>query len=278
MWLLNLILNMAGLLLWLKWSDPSGREMAGGSVSLLATLRRTQPRAPGVLFASLLLGLLLFRALIYWQLGSALEWTPSIHLTVVAVPFRSDHFSRMLIFSYFSFGVTLLVFYIGLLLLDWLAGNSGDPVQKLIRGQLGRLANFPDWIKIVLPGVVAALAWGLATAVLLWMNLVPSPRNALQLAEQAGILGLVAYLVWKYVLIGLLGLYVLNSYIYFGASPIWGFIDRTGRNFLRIFSALPLRAGKIDFAPVFAIVVLLAVGYGLEYGLGWCYRQVARGV
>ena len=88
-------------------------------------------------------------------------------------------------------------------------------------------------------------------------------------------MGAAVYLVWKYVLAGLLILYLLNSYIYFGASPLWTFIDRSGRNLLKGLSGLPLRAGRIDLAPMVMLVLVIAAAEAIRWGLGLLYEKVA---
>ena len=71
--LIDFILNLAGLLLWLNWRsvrfDPLGRRTPA---TLIGTLRRAEPRRlrRWHLLAALG-GLLLLRAVIYWQIGSA---------------------------------------------------------------------------------------------------------------------------------------------------------------------------------------------------------------
>ncbi len=52
----------------------------------------------------------------------------------------------------------------------------------------------------------------------------------------------------------------MNSYIYFGKNPFWKYVNVIAQNFLSPLKKIPLRAGKVDFAPVVAIglVFLLA--------------------
>ena len=77
MGLIDFILNLAGLLLWLNWRsvrfDPLGKRTPA---TLIGTLRRAEPRRlrRWHLLAALG-GLLLLRALFYWQIGSAAHWT-----------------------------------------------------------------------------------------------------------------------------------------------------------------------------------------------------------
>jgi hypothetical protein len=122
--LIDFILNLAGLLLWLNWRsvrfDPLGKRTPA---TLIGTLRRAEPkRLRRWHLLAALGGLLLLRAVFYWQIGSAAHWTGTLNLGVITLSFRSDFFARMLWFSIFSFGLTLGVFYLWLLLLSILAG------------------------------------------------------------------------------------------------------------------------------------------------------------
>ena len=109
MGLIDFILNLAGILLWLNWLslrlDPLMRTTP---VTLAGTLRRAEPhRLKRWHFLAALGALLLLRALLYWQIGSAADWTPNLPLgdLDIVIPFRSDNGWRMLLFSGLSFAV-----------------------------------------------------------------------------------------------------------------------------------------------------------------------------
>ena len=75
---------------------------------------------------------------------------------MISVPFRSDLFGRMLLYSVLSFGVALTVFYIWLMLLSCLkpATAEVDSLRGLLRSQLGRVERWPWGIKLLLPLLV----------------------------------------------------------------------------------------------------------------------------
>ncbi len=272
---INAILNVAGLLLWLKWRE-NGQELVGPKISLLGTLRKTGPRHPRIWFLLALLALLVLRPLLYWLLGSGLNWTPRISLGVIALPFRSDFFGRMFLFSFFSFGAALTVFYLCLLLLSILNGKNSsiDPVQNLIRAQLGKLDLLPVILKLILPWIAMLILWSILNKPLVTLGMLPAPKSFVHLLEQGAVAGLGVYLVWKFLLVGILLLHLLNSYIYFGAWPFWTFIDNSARRILKIVSWIPLRAGKIDFAPLIMMaLVIFAAEYGSR-GLVWIYQRL----
>src|SRR5439155_6336333 len=126
--LIDLILNLAGLLLWVNWRslnfDPLIKSAAA---SLAGTLKRAEPRrSRGWHFLFALAVLLFLRAVIYWQIGAAVNWTPKLQLGAITISFRSDFLARTLLFSIFSFALTLFVFYLWLLLLSIVNGRGGD--------------------------------------------------------------------------------------------------------------------------------------------------------
>jgi uncharacterized protein YggT (Ycf19 family) len=272
--IVDFILNLAGLLLWLNWRsvrlDPLGKRTPA---TLIGTLRRAEPqRLRRWHLLAALGGLLLLRALFYWQIGSAAHWTGTLNLNVITLSFRSDYFARMLWFSIFSFGLTLAVFYLWLLLLSILAGPEPPFFNRLVRMQLGRIDGWPREVKFLLPLLVMAGLWWLASWLLTWLQIIPKPVSAAHRFEQALVIGLNSYLVWKYVIGALLTLHLLNSYIYFGKLPFWSYVNAEARTLLSPLRAVPLQMGKVDFAPVagMALVFLAAelAGRGLFFLYG----------
>ncbi len=180
----------------------------------------------------------------------------------------------MLLFSVLSFGAAQGIFYLWLLLLSCLNAQvpDADPVQRLARVWLGRLERWPGAIKLLLPLAVAVLAWSLLHPLLARLNIVPANAPG-RLLAQGAVIGLSAYLTLKYLIIALLILYLLNSYVYLGEFALWNFVDATTRRLLRPLQWLPLRVGKIDFAPLLSIVlVLLATEYA-QRGLALLYQK-----
>jgi len=264
MGILDFILNLIGLWLWLNWR-AAGLSAAAASpgVSLLRTLKRAEP-IPAKRWGYLVgLGLLLlFRTVIYRQIGAAVHWTPHLPLGVISLPFRSDAPGPMLLFSLFSFGLVIGLFYLWLIVLSVV--NRGlpdaDPLQRLARLQLGWVERLPVALRVALPPVVAALLW-----YALHPLFVPPPKSAWHTAEQALGMGLTAFLPWKYLIVGILLLHVLNSYVYLGNSAFWNYVNATGRNILASVQWLPLRLGRVDLAPVVVIALVVLVAEVL-----WC--------
>jgi uncharacterized protein YggT (Ycf19 family) len=261
MGLIDFILNLAGLLLWLNWraakADPLGKSKPA---TLIGTLRRAEPaNASRWHLAAVLGGLLLLRALFYWQIGSALKpvWAGTLDLGVIAPSFVSSSFWRILLFSIFSFARMFGILYLWLVLLSILDGPM--PTHRLVKMQLGKVDGWPRWIKFLLPLAVIALVWGLASWPFVWLH--PKPAmSGVHRIEESLVIALGSYLVWKFLIGALLALHLLNSYIYFGKSPFWNYVNATAKQLLRPLEKIPLRAGRADFAPVvgIALVFLLA--------------------
>ncbi|MEO6182131.1 MAG: hypothetical protein ABIP71_03315 [Verrucomicrobiota bacterium] len=270
---IDAILNFAGLLLWLKWRGK-GQELSARGISLITTLKKAGPHYPRFYFPLALLMLLIARTILYWQLGSALDWTPQIWFGLIPLSFRSDFFWRIFLFSFVSFGAALTIFYLCLLLISILNSKraEADPIQNLARVQLGKLDFLPRTVKLLLPWFTMILLWCIFNKPLAALGLLPTPKSFAHLVEQGAVAGFAIYFVWKYLIVAVLLLYLLNSYIYFGAWPFWIFIDQTATQMLKPFSWIPLRAKKIDFAPVVAIaVIILASEFGAR-GLIWIYQ------
>jgi uncharacterized protein YggT (Ycf19 family) len=215
-----------------------------------------------------LLGL---RAVIYWWLGPALAhvWVAKLDLGVTVLPFRSDLFGRTLAFSVCSFGLTLGIFYVCLLLLSLLDDKSAaaGPVHQLVRIPLGGIDTWPRWAKIILPFAGTALAWWLASWWLVRQEIIPPPVSAAHRVESSVVVGLGRYLAWKFLAVALLVLRLLNTYVYFGKHPFWNYVNTTTRVLLAPLRKIPLRTGRMDFAPLVGIILIFLIAHGVEYGI-----------
>ena len=280
MGLTNFILNLAGVLLWLNWRSIRFDPLVKTSPATLAgTLRRAEPsRLKRWHLLAGLGALLLLRALLYWQIGSAVDWTPNFHpgSIDVAIPFRSDGWWRMLLFSGLSFAVTLGVCYLWLLLLSLVNRPAADSnvLQKLVRMHLGWVDRWPWPLKLLLPLVVSLLCWYLLSLLLSRLGIIPPALSRTHRLEQALVIGLGSYLSWRYLIGGLLALHLVGSYVYLGDQPVWSFIGLTGRNLLVPLRRVHLRLGKVDFAPVVGIALVFLAAELAERGLTGLYQHL----
>jgi uncharacterized protein YggT (Ycf19 family) len=278
--LIHSLLNLAGLLLWLNWRALGFAEkLQPPSISITGVLRKVEaPRQRRWLFLAGLALLLLVRSVFYWQIGAAANWTPQLDLAAVVISFRSDFWTRALLYSLLSFGVVLGLFYVWLLLLSAVNRKvpETDPLQKLVRLHLSRLERWPAWLKLLLPWLLAVLLWYGAAPWLARLGIAPAPRTSFQLLQQSALVGLAVYLAWKFLLVGILFLHLLNSYLYLGNVPFWTFINATARNLLRPLGFLPLRLSKVDFAPLVGIALILLLTESGAYQLARLYQLLFR--
>ena len=271
MGVINLILNLAGLLIWLGWRDLAINPLIENSATPLArTLRHAGPdKLIRWKYLGGLAGLLLLRPLIYWWIGPAVNTKPLyLQLVAIAIPFRCDLFGQMVLFSLASFGVTLLFFYLALLLLSLVNRGVSDaePLQKFVRNHLGRVEHLPFVVKLLLPVLVTTALWLVLSPLLARAEILPHASSAGALVKQGLLISVGTGLVCKYVVATVLLLHFLNSYIYFGNHPLWNFVNATARRLLAPLRWLPLKFGRMDFAPVVGIVVVFLLATVIENG------------
>ncbi len=148
--------------------------------------------------------------------------------------------------------------------------------------QLGGIDRWPRWMKLLLPFAVMGIFWWLASWPLAWLevgnysktNFIPKPVSGMHRLEQALVIGLNSYLVWKYLIGALLTLHLLNSYIYFGKHPFWSYVNAEARTLLSPLRAVPLQAGKVDFAPVAGLALLFLAAELAGRGLFFLYGRL----
>lgn len=275
MGLINFILNLAGLLLWLGWRDRRADELtANPTIPLARTLRRLgASRFTRWKYLGGLALVLVLRAVFYYWIGSLVKWTPHLQLGVITPSFSAEHFSRVLLFSFLSFGSALATFYLSLLLLSMLNRRvaDGEPLQRFVRGCLGRVERWPLVFKLVLPLVTATILWMLLSPLLVWWQVIPSvPAYGIRF-RQGLLVGIGMCLVWKHVISAFLLMYFLNSYIYLGNHDLLSYSAVTARRVLAPLSRLPLRFGRMDFTPVFGMVLVYLLAELVEYWLPKIY-------
>jgi uncharacterized protein YggT (Ycf19 family) len=267
---IDFILNIAGLLLWLNWrslrQDPFNRS---APATLAGTVRRAEPmRLKRWHFLAALAGLVFIRAFFYEHIGPAVNWTPRLHLTLVTPAFPlviRGHvfFLSALIFSVASFVRVLIVFYFWLLVIAMLNRRETNPapLQKLLLLQLGRAGRWPLLIQLVLPIFVVAVLWTLFHPLFIYIGVTTPVRSNALLLAQGAVLSLILYLSLKFLLLAFLIVHLVINYVYFGANPVWEFINTTSRNLLSPLHRLPLRFGKVDLAPILGSILVVLLLY-----------------
>src|SRR5208283_2420703 len=187
--------------------------------TLVGTLRPAEaPRLKG--WQRLVgLGLLLvLRALLYWQIGSPVHWTPKLDLGVIVPALRSDRLDSELAYSLLSFARAWIIFYFWLLFLAAVNHRvtEPDPLLKLLRLHLGRVARWPWPLQILLPLVIVAALW-LALHPL-FMHVHGRAHSTAHLLGQGLLVAGGLFLTLKILLPPLLLLHLLSSYVYLGSS------------------------------------------------------------
>jgi hypothetical protein len=273
---IDLILNIAGLLLWLNWRagkiDPLGQRTPA---TLVGTLRRAEPsRAQRWNLPVFLVVFVFVRALIYWQIGPAIRWSGILNLGVISLSFRSDRFGLILLFSVLSFLLALGILYSCLLLLSLLKGPK--PIQEFVRLQLGRIDDWHPGVKLALPFIITAVGWWAASWALVSLHIVPQPVLPVCRIEQSLIIAVQGYLIWEFPIAALLVLHLLHSYIYFGRHAVWNYADVTANTLLHPLKILKwLRIGKVDFTPIIGITVVIFVAEFASRALRHLYYRLS---
>jgi uncharacterized protein YggT (Ycf19 family) len=271
--LLDFILNLVGLLLWFNWRAARFDPI---STSRPATLAGTIRRAEKATFQRwhlpfALLGLLVLRVPLYRLFGKELNWVGTLDIGVIALSFKAQTYSYvpMLLYSFYSFGVVLAVFLIWVLVLSALKSHApeSDSLRQLLELHLGQVERWSRGTKLLLPLLVIPPLWWLASWPLTYYDILPAPGSMLVRLEQALLVGVGSYLALKFLLAGIFALYFVSSYVFFGRQPFWQHLDLVARQLLAPVRRLPLRLGRLDFAPLAGIVLVLGIAYIAEQGI-----------
>ncbi len=260
---IDLLLNVAGVLLWLNWRSFAFDPLLKSSpATLVGTLRRAEPyRLKRWQVLSSLGSLLFLRAVLYWQLGSTANWTPKLDLLLVVLPFQIHFFESALLFSMASFFRALTVLYFWFLALAFVNRGMEDsePLHKLVRLQLGRLARLPRWAQLFVPIVLITLAWIAIHPFLVHASVITATRSWSHLLLQGLLVSVPVYLSLKYLFPFCLLIHLVISYVYVGRSPVWDYVSATSQRLLSPLRRLPLRFARIDLGPVIAAVLILVL-------------------
>ena len=253
------ILNIAAIFLWMDWR--SARSAKPQSILSIGGTVRHAGRATGLGFGSLaaLILILVVRPAFYYTVGSAVSWTPTLNFLAISIPWRSDLLGRMYLFSTLSFLKVFGYYYAWLLFLSAVNFRltDEDRIQRFIRGQLAWLEKLPWWFKLLLPSLVASLAWVALAALFAELELVPQGTPPKTVWLQAAAFAIAALLAWKWLLIGFFLVHLLNIYLYIGTHPLWAYIGITSRKLLAPFFFL--RSGKLDLSPVAGVIIVFSV-------------------
>ena len=105
------------------------------------------------------------------------------------------------------------------------------------------------WVVLLLTALLISL-------LLVELELLPEAQTGSALRGQASAFAVAAVLAWKWLLIAIFLLHMLNIYVYLGTHPIWPYLSGTARKLLYPFSFL--RVGKVDLSPVIGAIAVYA--------------------
>ena len=260
--IIDWLLNIAGVFLWIDWrSGRIGRVQSALSIaSALRPTNRSSSQGLGSLAA--LAAILLIRPLFYYSVGPSVNWIASLNFLAISIPWRSDMLGRMYLFSFISFALALGFYYSWLLLLAAINRPTGtvareEVMPRFIRGQLGWLDKIPWWLKLIVPSIVAGLGWMALAFVLVEIDLLPEMQNPQALRGQASAFALAALLAWKWLLIFIFAVHLLNLYVYLGTHPVWPYLSSAAQKILLPLSFL--RVGKVDLSPIVGIIAVFVI-------------------
>lgn len=278
MHVLDMILNLAGLLIWLNWrSIPWVLRESPAHVSTRSLRNRSSARFSNRnLYLIGLLLLLLLRPLFYWQVGPSLNWLPTLSLVAIHLPFRSDYLSRMYGFSFLSFGQVLVIFYLCLILLSSVSRNlpENSLFQPWVRRHLGWLDRIPLFCKWAAPYLAGFGFWLIFGPLFIQAGMLDELRSPTHLLQQAVVIGLGGYIAWKLFLVVWLLLHIMNSFVFLGDFAFWSYLNATARNILKPITGLPLRVGRADFAPILAILLIVLLSELLAHSVAFLYQKL----
>lgn len=275
--IVDLLLNLIGLVLLLAWRTAGKPAAVRGAGTLLSNLKPAESRPTkrwGYLLA--LGGLLLARPLVYSVAAMGLNWTPMIGLGPAALAFRADDPNRLILHSLLSFGWAWLAATAWATVLVALTALEREPEgwSRILREFLGRLGRIPIWLQLIFPLLAGGLAWVLLTVPLANLGILPRIPAGPELAAQAAVVGASVWLSLKWLLVGVLLLRLVNTYIYLGNAPFWDFIHRVGGTLIRPLAWLPVRLGKLDFTPLITAALVWTLWWGMEIGLARAFASI----
>ena len=144
----------------------------------------------------------------------------------------------------------------------------------MISLQLGRLARWPWLVQITIPVFVGAMLWITLHPLLIYVGVTGQAQSNLHLVLQSLLVGGGIIFSLKFLLPTFLVVHLIACYVYLGKSPVLEFAELTARNILAPLNRLSLCAGKVDFAPILGIViVLLLLDFLPDYALTYLSRS-----
>lgn len=277
---INLLLNLAGLGLWIgAFAFSRAASRLSRPLTLLSALRPEASAAHGrlVLLGSLT-ALLVLRAAAYWNFSTTGGRLPSIDFGILLISFRPDLFTDLLAYSFGSFLVFLYLYYLWMLGVSLCCRSSGpvDSIENFVNQQLWFLASWHVGWKVFISLFAGAGLW-LATGMVLQVfgiGGIPREWSVLTLLLQSPFVAASFGCSFLLVMAVFLALHLISSYVYFGDHAVWPFIDRTAKVYLSPLRRFPLMFGRFDFAPILGILVFWFLNWIGDLSIRWVWEQL----
>ena len=267
MGILNLFLDLAAVSLWLSWRGFGSVPTRRPAGTLGANLRPVDVRVPRR-FVQLagFLGLVIGRAILYSQLGDGVSWVALWSPGAVTIAFRSDSFSRMLLYSGLSAVSAVILAYSWLIALSGLSNvkKDPDPISRALRDELKPLSGLPFGLWLVFPILAATLLWLVSAPLISKVAMGPPFRSFALLVEQSVVVGFGILPSLRIPLMAVVFFKGLAEFVYFGVHPFWAFVEQAGGRLCRPLAWF--RIGRVDLAPIATLLIIWLVGRIMGFG------------
>lgn len=274
----NLVLNLFGWFLWAgAFVFPRYAVRSSQPLTLLSTLRQESTPTYGRFFLLgglvLLLGL---RALAYWNFIPEGAPKPAVEFGLVSVSYLSERLVHMLIYSFSSFVIFLYGYYVLVfgLSITCRQRTRVNSIENLINQQLGSAAYWHPGLKVLALGCTGAGLWIGFGLLSLQIGVLPEEWTLGVLFMQSPIVAASFWTLYLVAIMAVIGLYLLNSYVYLGEKVVWKFIDETAKFYLSGLRQLPLVFGRIDLAPMLGLLLYWLLYRILEAGLQAVFERL----
>ncbi len=277
---INLLLNLAGLGLWIgAFAFSHAAARLSRPLTLLSTMRPETSAAHGrlVLLGSLT-ALLILRAAAYWNFSMTGGRFPSVDFRILSISFRPDLFTELLAYSIGSFFVFLYLYYLWMLGISLCCRSSGpaDSIENFVNQQLRFLASRHVGWKVFAALFAGAGLWLAIGSALLVFGIGEIPRewSVSTILWQSPFVAVSFGCSFLLVMAAVLVLHLIHSYVHFGEHDVWPFIDRTAKVYLSPLRRFPLMFGRFDFAPILGILVFWFLNRIGDRGIRWVWEQL----
>lgn len=243
------LLNFASILIWIQWlaffKTPTHIHLTLATLVKPADERLRKNYYP----LYIILTIIILRAIFYYFTAPITKWNPTLNLIAISIPFKSDIFMRILLYSFLSFSLYLIVFYFWLFFLSIINHyEDHDLIHRNIIYHLGIFGRLPIVLKILTPFIACSILWLIFGNIFSAMGIFEKPPTFGKFLLQSGLLSLCLIFSLKYLIILICGFYIIYMYIYLGPHPFWIYMGLTGKRLLKFLKWLKI--GRLELSPL----------------------------